>query len=113
MDNDRRNLGKSRLISHRLEGGFFITRRREDLNLRRAFKTLTSLAVRRTRPDYATSPMGFILPISVRDGNLMLIPWLVRDRAGDLPGRLPLDALEDIAGRCGRRTRIGSLAGDR
>ena len=31
-------------------------RRREDLNLRGAFKTPTSLAVRRTRPGYATSP---------------------------------------------------------
>ena len=37
-------------------GAFFLERRREDLNLRRAFKTLTSLAVRRTRPGYATSP---------------------------------------------------------
>jgi hypothetical protein len=35
---------------------FHVLRRREDLNLRGAFKTPTSLAVRRTRPGYATSP---------------------------------------------------------
>ena len=38
----------------------FCLRRREDLNLRRVWP-LTSLAVRRTRPDYATSPRTFRL----------------------------------------------------